>query len=152
MNKIYVHFAIAFMIVVTFTTEFYSQDYNLNKKLNSNSNFHIDSVIFQEIEIGIVKSDVSKIARYFSPKPYLSFSNGVTGYYSSNQAYYVLEDFFKIYKVISFKFDHKKNDGSVSYATGNYYYESHGKRDSAQVYVTLSKIGDNWFITQISIN
>ena len=59
------NFAIAFMIVVTFTTEFYSQDYNLNKKLNSNSNFHIDSVIFQEIEIGIVKSDVSKIARYF---------------------------------------------------------------------------------------
>ncbi|NNG28233.1 MAG: DUF4783 domain-containing protein [Ignavibacteriaceae bacterium] len=140
------------MFVVTFTAEFYSQDYYLNKKLNSNSNSHIDNVIFQEIENGIVESDVSKIARYFSPKPYLSFSNGVTGYYSSNQAYYVLEDFINIYKVISFKFDHKKNDGTISYATGIYYYESRGKRDSAQVYLTLSKIGDNWFITQISIN
>jgi len=140
------------MFVVTFTAEFYSQDYYLNKKLNSKSNSHIDNVIFQEIENGIVESDVSKIARYFSPKPYLSFSNGVTGYYSSNQAYYVLEDFFNIYKVISFKFDHKKNDGTISYATGIYYYESRGKRDLAQVYLTLSKIGDNWFITQISIN
>jgi len=152
MNKICIHFVFAFMFVVTFTAEFYSQDYYLNKKLNSKSNSHIDNVIFQEIENGIVESDVSKIARYFSPKPYLSFSNGVTGYYSSNQAYYVLEDFFNIYKVISFKFDHKKNDGTISYATGIYYYESRGKRDSAQVYLTLSKIGDNWFITQISIN
>jgi len=135
-----------------FSAELYSQDYNINKKLNSESNFHFGNVIFQEIENGIVESDVSKIARYFSQKPYLSFSNGVTGYYSSNQAYYVLEDFFNIYKVISFKFDHKKNDDSVSYATGTYYYESKGKRDSAQVYVTISKIGDNWFITQISIN
>jgi len=98
------------MFVSTFTAEFYSQDYNINKKLNSKSNFHFENVIFQEIENGIVESDVSKIARYFSPKPYLSFSNGVTGYYSSNQAYYVLENFFNIYKVISFKFDHKKND------------------------------------------
>ena len=152
MNKIYVHFVFALMFVGTFTAEFYSQDDNINKKLNSQSKFHFENVIFQEIENGIIEGDISKIARYFSPKPYFSFSNGVTGYYSSNQAYYILEDFFNIYKVISFKFDHKKNDGSVSYATGIYYYESGGKRDSAQVYVTLSKLGDNWFITQISIN
>jgi len=152
MNKICVHFVFVLIFAGAFSAELYSQDYNINKKLNSESNFHFGNVIFQEIENGIVESDVSKIARYFSQKPYLSFSNGVTGYYSSNQAYYVLEDFFNIYKVISFKFDHKKNDDSVSYATGTYYYESKGKRDSAQVYVTISKIGDNWFITQISIN
>ncbi len=152
MNKICVHFVFALIFAGAFSAELYSQDYNINKKLNSESNFHFENVIYQEIENGIVESDVSKIARYFSQKPYLSFSNGVTGYYSSNQAYYVLEDFFLIYKVISFKFDHKKNDDSVSYATGTYYYESNGKRDSAQVYVTISKIGDNWFITQISIN
>ena len=140
------------MFAGAFSAELYSQDYNINKKLNSESNFHFENVIFQEIENGIVESDVSKIARYFSEKPYLSFSNGVTGYYSSNQAYYVLEDFFNIYKVISFKFDYKKNDDPDSYATGIYYYESNGKRDSAKVYITLSKIGDNWFITQISIN
>ena len=152
MNKICVHFVFALIFVGVFPAKFFSQDYNINRKLNSDSNFHFENVIFQEIENGIIESDVSKIARYFSPKPYLSFSNGVTGYYSSNQAYYVLEDFLNIYKVISFKFDHKNNDGSVSYATGDYYFESKGMRDSAQVYVTLSKIGDNWFITQISIN
>ena len=152
MNNICVHFVFTLMFAGAFFAELHSQDYNINNKLNSESNFHFENVIFQEIENGIVESDVSKIARYFSEKPYLSFSNGVTGYYSSNQAYYVLEDFFNIYKVISFKYDYKKNDDSVSYATGIYYYESNGKRDSAKVYITLSKIGDNWFITQISIN
>ncbi len=65
----------------------------------------------------------------------------------------MLEDFFNVHNVISFRFDHKKMDSSdTSYATGIYYYESKGKRDSAQVYITLNKIGNNWFITQISIN
>lgn len=153
MKKKCVYLVFTILFVFTFTAELYSQEYNINSKLNSKSDFQLENLIFNEIEKGIGESNVSKIARYFSPKPYLSFSNGVTGYYSSNQAYYVLEDFFNIYKVISFKFDHKKINGSESsYATGIYQYESKGKRDTAQVYITLNKIGDTWFITQISIN
>ena len=140
------------IIILIVTQVIFAQDNQLRQNLNSNSLSSKAHGLLDDIEKGISDTKTSDISPYLSSQVYLSFLNGISGYYSSNQAYYVLEDFFKIYKVISFKFDHKKNDGSVSYATGNYYYESHGKRDSAQVYVTLSKIGDNWFITQISIN
>ena len=128
------------------------QENNFIQKYNNQPNFKVENSIILEIEIGLATGDVSKISRYFGEKPYLSFSSGISGYYSANQAYYVLEDFFKMYKVISFKFENKKIEESLSYATGIYYYERKGKRDSSLVYVTLNKIGKNWFITQISIN
>ena len=108
--------------------------------------------IFKEIESGIKEGDVERISRYFGSQTYFSFSNGINGYYSSNQAFYVLEEFFNIYKVTSFKFDHIKNDKFNSYATGKYNYDNKGQRNTAQVYISLKKVGPNWIITQFTIN
>ncbi|HEY7751922.1 MAG TPA: DUF4783 domain-containing protein [Ignavibacteriaceae bacterium] len=130
----------------------FAQENNFLNKYGSQPNKKVESSILKEIESGLAIGDVSKISKYFGGKQYLSFSNGISGYYSANQAFYVLEDYFKVYRVISFKFDNKKIEESISYATGVYYYERKGKRDSANVYVTLNKVGKNWFITQISIN
>lgn len=146
-------FFIAEMILfVTVQRISYSQDNNLQQNLNSNSNIKAQSIIFNDIESGIIANDVEQISKYFSPQPYISLINGVNGYYSSNQAYYILEDFFTTYKVISFKIGETKSDESVSYAKGEYYFEKKGKREAAHLYVTLSKSGSKWQITQISIN
>ena len=130
----------------------FAQENNFLQKNSSQPNNKAEHSIMKEIELGLAKGEVSKISKYFGVKQYLSFSTGISGYYSANQAFYVLEDFFNVYRVISFKFENKKIEESLSYATGVYYYERKGKRDSANVYVTLNKIGKNWFITQISIN
>lgn len=128
------------------------QDNNYQQNLNSNNKVSAQVIIFNDIESGINSSDVTKISKYFAPQPYISLINGVNGYYSSNQAYYILEDFFDTYKVLSFEMDESKIDESVSYAKGEYYFEKKGKREFAHLYVTLSKSGSRWQITQISIN
>lgn len=129
-----------------------SQENQFLQRFDAKKNFKTENVILGEIEKGILKGDVSKIARYFSSQTYLSFSNGINGYYSSNQAYYVLEEFFNLFSVITFNFNYTKSEENISYASGSYFYERRGKRDSAQVYVILNKTGNNWFIAQISIN
>jgi hypothetical protein len=105
-----------------------------------------------EIEEGIKNGDINKLTGYFASQPYISLLSGVNGYYSSNQTYYILQDFFQNFKVVSFKFDNKKFEENVVYGTGEYFYERKGKRESAYLYVTLNKIGNKWFILQISIN
>lgn len=122
---------------------------------NSNSNNkqkNESSGVFDEISKGIAGSDVEAIARYFSPQTYLSLSSGISGYYSSNQAFYVLEDFFKVYRVTAFRFDNIQADSNNPYATGEYQFEYRGKRDIAQVYLALKKTGNSWKISQITIN
>jgi hypothetical protein len=127
------------------------ENYFLQKNLTNKNNV-AENFIIKEIERGIAESNVDAISKYFSLQPYLSFSSGVNGYYSSSQAFYLLEEFFKSFRVVSFKFEHSKVEKTISYATGSYLYDKKGKRDIAKVYVILNKFGNNWFITQISIN
>lgn len=145
-----------FYLVIIFSVSannyLFSQNNNFRQNLNTDSKVKIQSVIFNDIESGINNSDVKKFSPYFSSQPYISLINGVNGYYSSNQAYYIMEDFFNSFKVVSFKMDEKKIEQSVSYCKGDYYFEKKGRRELAHLYITLSKSGNKWYITQISIN
>jgi hypothetical protein len=108
--------------------------------------------IFQEIEEAIAQGNVSGIARFFGSQTYFSLSNGSSGYYSSNQAFYILENFFNVYQVRSFRFTNTQTGDTNPYATGVYTYDLRGRRDAAQVYVSLKQTGKSWKITQITIN
>jgi hypothetical protein len=108
--------------------------------------------IFKEIEEAINSGNVSGISRYIGSQTYFSLSNGSSGYYSSNQAFYILENFFNVYQVKSFRFNNIQSGDNNPYATGVYIYEIKGKRDNAQVYLSLKLVGTSWKITQITIN
>jgi len=130
----------------------FSQNLKSNFKSDSTKNPKVLELIFSEIESGIKEANVNLISKYFGQQTYFSFSNGINGYYSNNQAFYVLEDFFKLYKVTSFRFEHIKKNKNLSYATGKYNFDNRGQRSTAQVYISLKKIGHNWNITQFTIN
>jgi hypothetical protein len=145
-------YIIAGIIVLVLTNHLSAQHNNLQRNLNTVNKVKVQSIIFDEIETGILKNDVKSFSQYFSSQPYISLINGVNGYYSSNQAYYIIEDFFKSFKVIDFNFSEKKTEESVSFGKGKYYFEKKGKRESANLYINLTKQGSRWYITQISIN
>jgi len=138
--------------IVSGSSYLFAQHNNLQQNLNNGNKVKIQTVIFNDIESGIISNNVKKFSQYFSSQPYISLVNGVNGYYSSNQAYYIIEDFFNSFKIVSFKMEETKTEGSVSYGKGNYYYEKKGRRQIAHLYITLSKSGNKWYITQISIN
>lgn len=121
--------------------------------LNSNINFFQEenlNKIFIDIENGFNNGTVSSFYNHFSSQNYLSFFNGINGYFSSNQSFYVLENFFQIYRPISFKFN-TINTERNPYATGILYYDEKGKRNSAYIFVSLNQTGKNWQISQITI-
>ena len=130
-----------------------SQEKNfLNKFDSSKNNTAPVQMVFSRIESAISQGDVAILSSYIGSQTYLSLSNGTRGYYSSNQAYYLLEDFFRIYSVSSFRFENLNTNENVPYATGIYNYEFKGKRNETQAYISLKKIGRSWKITQITIN
>lgn len=131
----------------------FAQEKNFfNRNFDSSKNIVAAQIVLNNIESAISQGNVSVLSSYLGSQTYLSLSNGIRGYYSSNQAYYVLEDFFKIYKVTSFRFDNLNTSEDIPYATGIYNYDYKGKRNSSQVYISLKRIGNSWKITQITIN
>ncbi len=110
------------------------------------------SSVFKKIEEGISSGKVSAISNLFSSQMYINLSNGVNGYYSSNQAYYVLQRYFKNYRVISFSIEniHEEDDNVIG--TGDYVYFFKGSERKAQVYLSLKKTGNKWKIIQLTID
>ena len=150
MKTLFLTVVIGFL--VSGSSSLFPQHNNLQQNLSTDSKVKVQSIVFNDIEKGIVSNDVKKFSQYFSPQPYISLVNGVNGYYSSNQAYYIMEDFFNSFKIVSFKMEETKTEEAVSYGKGDYYYEKKGRREVAHLYITLSKSGNKWYITQISIN
>lgn len=145
-------FNIIIAILLVGVNQSAAQEENFKQNLSNGNKVKIQSIIFRDIESGITANDVKKFSQYFSSQPYISLINGVNGYYSSNQAFYILEKFINEYHVVSLKLEEGKTEGSVSYGKGDYQYEKKGRRESAHLYVTLSKSGTKWYITQLSIN
>jgi hypothetical protein len=108
--------------------------------------------VFKEIEDGIVGGNVSKFSAYFSSQTYLSLSNGASGYYSANQAFYVLQDYFKVNKVSSFRFQTIYEEEETPFATGVYTHEFRGRKSVTQVFVSLKFQNGAWKITQMTFN
>lgn len=108
--------------------------------------------VFSSIEEGFKKGEVAKFSNYFGRKTYISLFNGVNGYYSTNQVFSVLEDFFEVYRPISFNFYSIKAKTDSPFASGVLRYSAKNSRESAQVFVSLRFAEDKWIITQLTIN
>lgn len=126
--------------------------YNDSNYKNLNHFFDTPKSIFMKLEEGLSFGEAEKFSGCLSSQTYLSLSNGITGYYSPNQAFYVLQDYFNIYKPVNFRFLSMNDNSDNPYASGYYKFESKGVRGTAQVYVSLKLIGNNWKISQITIN
>jgi hypothetical protein len=136
---------IILILLLILGEQIFAQKYPIKSDLKSNSQNTMAYEILEEIEMGISKTKLSAIS------PHLS-SQGVSGYYSANQSFYVLEKFINEYKVISFKFDSFNFNTITPFAKGTYYYEHKGNRSEAKVYLTMKLTSQSWKITQISIN
>ncbi|MDP3684259.1 MAG: DUF4783 domain-containing protein [Ignavibacteria bacterium] len=108
------------------------------------------SQIFSDIERTFSSGNISLISSYFPSQIYLSLSSGVNGFYSSNQAYYILQDFFQIYQPINFKFT-QQSDSENGFATGIFTFENRNKKGTAQVFISVEFSGAKWKISLITI-
>lgn len=108
--------------------------------------------VFYDIEKAVLNNDIQTLSGYFNSQTYVSLTNGTSGYYSSNQAFYVLKDFININRITSFKYTGINTDTDTPFATGSYNYEYRGRRVTSGFFITLSKVNKSWKITQISFN
>ncbi len=105
---------------------------------------------FDQISEGLAKGDINEITHLLPSQCFLSLSNGISGYYSYNQTYYILQDFFKVKRPISFKYTSIVSNNNP-YATGIFTYEIRNRRETAQVFISVESKGTGWQISQITI-
>jgi hypothetical protein len=108
-------------------------------------------VIFEDVEEGISTGNVSHLAKYFAPKVAISLRGDESGTFSSNQTYYVLQNFFKARRFRHFAFSTIGESDANPYASGSVEFIHKGAREVAQLYVALTFVGERYVITQMAV-
>jgi hypothetical protein len=107
--------------------------------------------LFRTIQNGVASGEVESLSRHFGSNIYLNIRGTESGYFSANQAYYVLQNFFNQNKPVAFSFTSYGESGESPYATGRGSINVKGNREFIQVYVSLVKFKDRWVIEQFNI-
>ncbi len=106
--------------------------------------------IFKAIEAGIDAGNVDTFAGYFAQQVYVSIRGGESGYFSSNQAYYIIKNFLTARKPLGFSFSTYGVADGIPFATGRALFRIKGNRENVQVYAALSKLNGKWVIDKIN--
>lgn len=109
----------------------------------------------RELLLGAKDALSSGNIRYLRPhlgqKVYLNLFTGINGYYSGEQAFLILESLFSTYQPISFSFSSRNFSIRNPYGFGPLTYEHRGKRETAEMFLSLANVRGKWVINQITI-
>lgn len=109
------------------------------------------SEIFEDVQKGIIPKDVGAFSKHIAYQIYIDLRLLERGYFSANQAIYILQAFFGSRHVVNFKFSTISIEGETPYATGGGLFTIRGRRESFQIYVGLSQQNRHWVITQFNV-
>jgi hypothetical protein len=108
--------------------------------------------VLSSFEKGILHGTIEEFFVYFGSEIYLSFHNGITGSFSSNQSFFLLKDFFNDYIPVKFTYSKKVTDSEFPYGIGTLYYNRKGVKGILQVFISLTLESGNCKISQITID
>lgn len=107
--------------------------------------------IFAAIQSGILSGNAEAFSRYFGKQVSVSLRGRESGYFSSNQAFYIIQDYIGARHTVSFRFTTVDDHEPSVYATGGGTFLRRGMKEIFQVYVALSKDDNGWTISQLNV-
>ncbi len=108
-------------------------------------------IVFEEIQDGFERGNVALFSAHLAPQVQVNLKGEESGYYSANHAHYVLENYMKSRKVLSFEFTSVGETETMPYGIGRAVFGSKGNREVMQVYVSLMNTDGRWAVAEINI-
>jgi len=122
------------------------------KELQSRTTYQADArKLFAVIEQSIANSSLTSVSTHFAQQVFVNMSGGESGYFSANQTVSILQRYCSSRTSLAFEFSRFSDIGSTPFATGRLTCNSRGRRESAQVYVSLRFQDSRWVISQFNI-
>jgi hypothetical protein len=107
--------------------------------------------VFRDVEMGILEGDAGTFSKHFARQISLSLSGTESGYFSGNQAAYIIQNYFKLHHTIRFRLTTISLDSPNPYATGGGSFQYRGSVMQLQIYISLSRQDNRWTITQFNV-
>lgn len=123
--------------------------FNVTLNLYANDNLKLS---IQSVKEGIKDNSISKFSNIFGDNCYLSLNNGTIGYFTKNQIYYIMENYFEQNKIKECELDSPNFDGNIANVAGKISYIYNGVKYTTDIYLSFKNISEKWYISQLIIN
>lgn len=107
--------------------------------------------VFNDIQNGLREGEILNFSGHFARQVYISLRGAESGYFSSNQTFYILREYLRTHRPISVAFTSTGDRDGMRYATGSAAVMYRGRRENLQIYVALSFLDGRWVITQFNV-
>lgn len=108
--------------------------------------------VFIDIGDGFSYNNLYSITPYFENEIYLNITGEDKGYYSSDQAKYILDSFLNNFICTNFKWRNSSRSDIYAFATGKFKYTKNGYSNAFDISISLNYNNESWLIDQIIIN
>ncbi len=129
----------------------------LHERTDSSHRLRFDSQVidvqehFMTLEKDLASGSMNSLVRMMGQQVYIEIAGGERGYFSSNQAVSLLQNYFMQRKPVAFAFSSVNQRAPSPYATGRYTFAHRGARETVQIYVALARQDHRWVITHVNI-
>lgn len=134
----------------------YSQDtWWKNKKYKTEAKrqkFAECKKVFIEVGDGFNYGNVYYITPHFGSEVYLNFQDNEKGYFSPDQAHFIVDNFLTNYKAKSFNWQISNASDTYAFALGKYKYRKDGYSKTFVVSASLKYTENKWLLEQIIVN
>lgn len=107
--------------------------------------------MYQEIEKALQSGSEDALTKHFASKVYLNLRGGNYGYFSANQAHYIMKEFFIKHKFFNVRFSVPGADADELYITGIASLLARGKTEQVKVYIGFIREHNSYRISQLTI-
>jgi hypothetical protein len=107
--------------------------------------------LIDKVQEGLSTGAVELFTHRMAPQVYVNLRGGQNGYFSGNQAHYLLVDYLRNRRMVNLRFSTVGESKDTPYATGSATIVERGTRGIVQVYISLVRVGEDWSVTQIAI-
>lgn len=107
--------------------------------------------LLNHVQKSIAENNPDALQRYFASKVYLSLLTGKEGYFSAEQSYFIIRNFFLSYTPIGFSYSNSTAESDNPYGVGTLQYVARGQHGKAQLFVSLARVKNDWRISQITV-
>ena len=116
-----------------------------------NDNTDTAQMIFEYVQTNIAADRAKNISAHFANQVYINVRGEEGGYFSANQGIIILQNFFSLHHVVTFKLSTVNTTHEQPYATGAGTFFSRGKKENLQIYIGLTPREGGWFISQFNV-
>jgi len=103
------------------------------------------------IDAALSTGEARAMLRFFHTKVFLTLLSGENGYYSAEQSYFILRNFFAAHNSTGFSWTGANLSERSAWGVGTLRYLKPGQRGNAQVFVSLTRGDQGWRINQLTI-